>query len=164
MQGSLAVLKATKICVRSPLQEHATVRVIAFDDSVSQKESILNVNVGAMVQQDPDTAGALTDDGQLKWSGPFVAQWIHFSLKLQEEANKRVATIVCSHVKRCPTIIAFCIYNVPTKLRLQHQSSDTRPAMHSSVVKCCEAADEVLHRWVGCEGQKQRDERKGKAG
>ena len=65
VQRGLAIFKTSEISVRSSLQEHAAVWVIAFDDCISQQEAILNVNVGAVVKENPYAAGALTDDSQL---------------------------------------------------------------------------------------------------
>lgn len=150
MQGGLAVFEASEVSVRSPLQEHAAVRVIAFDDGVSQQEAVLNVNVGTVVQEDPYTAGALADDGQLQRRGPFVAQRVHLGPELEEEAYERVSAVVGRHVERRPAVVAFCVYNVTAKLGFQHQSGDACSAVHSSVVEGCEAADKVLHCGVSC--------------
>ena len=158
MQGSLAIFKTPQVCVRSPLQEHAAVRVIAFDDGIPQQEAILNVNVGTVVQEDPYATGALTDDGQLQRRGAFIAQRVHLGPELEEEAYERVSTVVGGHVQRCPAIIAFCIYNVTAKLGFQHQSGDACSAMHSSIVKCCEATYKVLHCGVSCTEERGKRE------
>lgn len=65
VQRGLTIFETSQISVRPSLQEHTAVWVIAFDDGVSEQEAVLNVNVGAVVQEDPYTAGALADDSQL---------------------------------------------------------------------------------------------------
>lgn len=90
--------------------------MIAFDDCVPQEEAILNVYVGAVVQEDPYAAGALADDGQLEWRGPFVAQRVHLGPEFEEEAYERVSAIVGGHVERRPAVVAFGVDNVTAKL------------------------------------------------
>lgn len=120
VERGLSILKTSQISVCSSLQEHAAVRVIAFDDGVSEQEAVLNVDVGTVVQEDPHTAGALTDDSQLQRRGPFVTERVHLRPELEEEANERVSTVVGGNVQRRPAIVAFCIYDITTELRLQH--------------------------------------------
>lgn len=130
--------------------------MIAFDDSVSEQEAVLDVNVGAVVQEDAHTAGALTDDGQLERRGAFVAQRIHLRSELQKEAHKRVAAIVGGHVQRRPAIVALGVDNVPAILRLQHESGDACSAVHGGVVERCETTDEVFHCGVSCRGENKQ--------
>lgn len=153
VQRCLTVLQTSQISVCSPLEEHAAVGVIAFDDSVAEQEAILDVNVGAVVQENAHAAGALTDDGQLKWRGPFVTQWIHLSPELEKEAHEWVAAIVSRHVQRRPAVVAFGVNNVSAIVRLQHQSGDACTTVHGSIVKCCETTNEVFHCGIGCGGE-----------
>lgn len=120
VERGLSVLKTSQISVCSSLQEHAAVRVIAFDDGVSEQEAVLNVDVGTVVQEDPHTAGALADNSQLQRRGPFVTERVHFRPELEEEANERVSTVVSSNMQWRPAIVAFCIYDITAELRLQH--------------------------------------------
>lgn len=117
VQGCLAVFKTSQISVSSPLQEHAAVRVISFDNGISQQEAILNVNVGTVVEEDPYATGALADDGQLERRGPFVTQRVHLGPELEEEAYKRVSAVMGGHVEWRPAVVALCIYNVTAKLQ-----------------------------------------------
>lgn len=92
--------------------------MIAFDHSIAQQESVLNVDVGVVVQEDFHAAGPLPDDGQLKRRRTFITEWVDLSLELQKEPDERVPPIVGSHVERSPAIIALCINDVTPVLRL----------------------------------------------
>lgn len=88
MQRSLSVFQAPQVCVCPSLKEHAAVRVIAFDHSIAQQESVLNVDVGVVVQEDFHAAGSLPDDGKLKRRCTFITEWVDLSLELQKEPDE----------------------------------------------------------------------------
>lgn len=82
VQRRLSVLQPAQVSVRSPLQEHATVRVVALNDGVTQQEAVLNVYVGVVIEQNANAAGALTDNRQLKRRCAFVAERVHLGFEL----------------------------------------------------------------------------------
>lgn len=150
MQRRLAVLQPAQVSVRSALQEHAAVRVVALNDGVTQQEAVLNVYVGAVVQQDAHAAGALADDGQLERRGAFVAERVHLGFELQEETHEGVAAVVGRHVQRRPAVVALGVDDVAAVLGLQHEAGDAGAAVHGGVMQSGEASDEILHcgiRW-----------------
>ena len=160
MQRGLPVLQTEQVGVRAPLQEHAAVRVVSFDDGVAQQEAVLDVDVGAVVQEDPNTAGALADDGQLERGGPLVAQGVHLRPELQQEANERVPAVVGRYVEGCPAVVALGVDDVAAELGLQHEPGDAGSAVHGGVVEGRESTDEVFYCGVGWreEHQKRREE------
>lgn len=149
MQRGLPVLQAPQVCVGPPLEEHAAVRVVALDDSVAQQEPVLDVDVGTVVQEDLHAARPLSDDGELQGRRSLVTERVHLGLELQEQPHKGVPPVVCGHVQRGPAIIAFGVDDVAPVLGLQHEAGDPGPAVHGSIVKRSEAADQVLHCGVG---------------
>lgn len=155
MQRSLPVLEATQVSVRTPLQEHTTVGMIPLDDGVAQQEAILNVDIGAVVQQDSHAAGALADDGELEGRGALVAEGIHLGAELKEEPHERVAAVVGGHMQRRPAVVALGIDDVAAEVRLQHEAGDACAAVHGGIVERREAADEVLYCGVSCAGDRQ---------
>ena len=150
MQRRLAILQAAEVGVGAALQEHAAVGVVALDDSIAQQETVLDVDVGAVVQQDAHAAGALADDGQLQRGGALVAQRVHLGVELQQQPHKRVAPVVRRHVQRRPAVVALGVDDIAAVLRLQHEAGDARTPMHGCVVQRREAPDEVLHCRVSC--------------
>lgn len=150
MQRRLAVLQPPQVGVGPPLQEHATVRVVALDDGVAQQEAVLDVDVGAVVQEDAHAAGALADDGQLQRCGALVAEGVHLRPELQQQSHERVPAVVGGHVQRRPAVVALGVDDVAAELRLQHQPGDARSAVHGGVVQRREAPDKVLDCGVRC--------------
>lgn len=159
MQGRLAVLQPPQVGVCPPLQEHAAVRVVALDDGVAQQEAVLDVDVGAVVQQDAHATGALANDGQLQRRGALVAERVHLRPELQQQSHKRVPAVVGGHVQRRPAIVALGVDDVAAELRLQHQPGDARSAVHGGVVQRCEAPDEVLDCGVRCRAKRGEGQR-----
>lgn len=141
MQRRLPILQAAQVGVSPSLEEHAAIWVVAFDHSVAQQEAILDVNVSVVVQKDFHAAGALPDNGQLKWGGAFITERIHLSLELKQELDKRVPAVVCCHMEGSPAVIALGIDNVTSVIRLQHQACNPSPAMHGGVMQGCEATN-----------------------
>lgn len=150
MQRRLAVLQPPQVGVGPPLQEHATVRVVALDDGVAQQEAVLDVDVGAVVQEDAHATGALADDGQLQRRGALVAEGVHLRPELQQQSHERVPAVVGGHVQRRPAVVALGVDDVAAELRLQHQPGDARSAVHGGVVQRREAPDKVLDCGVRC--------------
>lgn len=115
--------------------------MIAFDHGVSQQKTVLDVDVGVVVQEDLHAARPLPDDGELKRRCAFIAERVDLGLELQEQSDKRVPAVVRSHVERRPAVIAFGVDDVAPVFRLQHQACNPRPAVHGCVMKSSEASN-----------------------
>lgn len=91
--------------------------MVALDDGISQQEAILNVDVGAVVQEDLHAARPLPDDGELEGRRAFVAEWVDLGLELQEESDERVPAVVSGHVQGSPAVVALCVNDVAPVFR-----------------------------------------------
>lgn len=92
--------------------------MVALDDGVPQQEAVLNVDVGAVVQEDFHAARPLPDDGELQGRRAFVAERVDLGLELQEEPHERVPAVVSGHVQGGPAVVAFCVNDVAPVLWL----------------------------------------------